>query len=704
LDGFPPHAVADWQAAARELLGDKPLEQALYTPTHEGFALSPIYTAEDTAGLPHLESFPGFGRRLRGNQPEGALTAAWTVSQELAEPTPARLAAALAEACAGGQNEANIILAAAAARGLDPDAAGVQEMPGTGGMALVAAADLAPLLAAAPADRIGYFWQAGDAPGAVLALFAAAARACGVAPARLRGAVACDPFGRLAASGTLTGGLASACAEMAALTRYAIAHAPGLQTITPAGHVYHAGGAAAHQEMACVLAAGVASLRELAARGIAPAAAAPHVRLCLSIGPHFFIEVARFRAMRLLWARVLEALEVPAAARMAHLHARTGIWNKTVLDPHVNLLRTTVEAFAAVVGGCDSLHVGAFDELIRSGDPQSRRIARNTHAILAEECSLARVIDPAGGSWAVEALTDRLASQAWRFFQEIEAAGGILGALQAGKIQQWIATVRQDKAKDIQRRRAVLIGINQYPLSREPVLPSVPVDTAALHAERLAALAAHRATVDAAAVATALAAVRAAPAGSADVLAAAVAAAAAGATLGQLQQALRPAAATPEPAVATIAVHRAAADFEALRQRAAAITTATGAPPRILQLNIGPSRRYRLRADWTTGFFQTGGFAVDADTDFADAAAATAAAAAHPARIAVITADDETCAAGAADLARALKAARPDLHLLLAGNPGAHEADWRAAGIDDFVNVRVNCFAVNERLLAMLAG
>jgi len=350
-----------------------------------------------------------------------------------------------------------------------------------------------------------------------------------------------------------------------------------------------------------------------------------------------------------------------------------------------------------VVGGVDSLHVGPFDEVIREPNTFSRRIARNTHHILAEECDLTKVADPAGGSWAVERLTHELAEQAWKQFQQIEELGGIKAALESGAVQKRIAKTLADRRMAIAQRREVIVGTNNYPNSIETPLEPAPVDVAGRRDQLAKAVQAHRGARNEASVTQALKAFGSAEQTSADRVLTGIEAAAAGATLADLAGA-RPSV-NELPRATAIPFSRAAAEYEKLVDDIKAL----GTEGRIRQVNLGPSRRYRLRADWTSAFFRVGGFNVLSDDDYESIDAAVEALQADPTPVAVITSDDETYAAEATQLASRLKAAQPSLRLFLAGAPGEKESEWRAAGIEDFVNVRVNNYAFNSALAKSLA-
>jgi len=694
LGEFEAHTYDAWKDAAVKLLKGKPFDKLLVTPTYEGFSLDPIYLKADAADLPHLQgAIPGAGTQARGPHASGYRTGGWGISQELSLPTPEEFNAVALHELENGQNELNIWPDAATRAGKDADDPEVKHV-GTCGTSISNLADVQALFKDIHLDYLSLYLRAGVAGVPLAAMLAAYAEESGLELSMVRGCLENDPLAYATENGTLPGGLDAALDQMAAVTKWAIDKAPMLQTIGIQSHAVHNGGGASYQEMAVALATGVAYLRAMIARGLSAEEVAPKIRVSLSIGPNYFIEVAKFRAFRIIWARMLEAFGVPVEGRGVHLHARTGLFNKTTIDIHTNMLRATTEAFSAVVGGVDSLTVGAFDELVREGETFSRRLARNLHHILGEECDLQQVVDPAGGSWAVEVLTDKMADQAWTFFQEIETAGGVVEALSSGLIQTKVAATLAAKKKKIEQRRDTVVGINNYPNLIEKPLESLNIDYPGIRAARVDKLTNARTQADRAGKQAALDALLR---GEADVVASAIAAVQAGATLGEIMQALPQG---EDFSVAKIGLNRASADYEALMAQ----TKALGGNATLLQINFGPSRRYRARADWTSAFFRVGGFPVSDTTDFESTSAACAAVESSPAKVAIICSDDKTYAESAVELAKALKEQRPDLFLVLAGAPGEQEADLRAAGVDDFVHVRVNNYQFLKTLLEKVSG
>lgn len=700
---FESHTYEAWREAAEALLKGAPFDKVMMTKTLEGFAIQPLYRQKDVADLPHLGNFPGVGRPVRGQTAAGYRGRSWEISQELVCATPEEFNAVALHDLMRGQTELNILLDVATRTGRDPDVASVGEVGGCG-LSLASLSDVEKAFEGIHLDMISSYFRVGSSGVPVAALLVALANKKGIPVDKLRGCIEMDPLGSLAGKGSLVVGLDQAMKEMAALTTYAAVNAPGLQTIGVQGTVYADGGASVVQELTFALATGVEYLKRLSEAGFTPASAARHLRMALSVGSNFFLEIAKFRAARLLWDQVLEGFGVPAEERALHLHARTATYNKTQLDPHANMLRVTSEAFAAVVGGCDSLHVSPFDEVTRMPDAFSRRIARNVQIILMEECDLTQVLDPAGGSYAVESLTHEVAQSAWGLFQEVEKLGGMAKALAEGFPQEQVAATAKQRQKLLAQRREVLVGTNQYPNGQEKPLEVRLPDYDALRSKRSRAVAEHRTSAPDAADADVLEKLaRLLDIGGEGMIEAAVAAVEAGATLGEVSRTLRHEAGSVI-AYTPIRSIRLAQPYEELRAKSREYAQAKGHGPRLLQANLGPSRGYRIRADWTAAFFLAGGFEVLSDTDFETDEAVVEALRESASKIAVLTSSDEIYAERVVGVTKAIKTALPGTYVVVAGNPGEHEAAWREAGVDDFVHVRVNHYEMNRTLLERVLG
>ncbi len=685
FDDFPRPSYDEWRAAAEQTLKGAAFEKKLITHTYEGIDLHPLYRQDDAEKLAHINSLPGFAPYVRGSSASGYLIAPWDICQELAADSPEGFNRALRADLERGQNAINMALSAATRMG---QVSTTPTASTDAGLALACHDDMQRALADINLAALPLLLQSGAATLPLAALLLALLRARGNDPTTLNGCLGGDPLGTLAQQGTLPAPLDTLYDDLAALIAWASNHAPSLQTLLVQGTPYHDSGASATQELAFALASATAYLRALLARGIAIDTAARTMRFAFSIGSNFFMEIARLRAARLLWARIVAAFGGSNDAQRMTIHARTSRWNKTRYDPYVNMLRTTAEAFAGVLGGCTSLHVGAFDEVARTPDDFSRRIARNTQIILQQESHLDRAIDPAGGSWYVETLTDQVARAAWRLFQQVEQRGGMLAALQEGFPQAEVARVAAERARNIAHRRDIVVGTNMYPNSSEE--PLAPRATETNTPPPPATMSSNAGTAT-------LREARASNASGPQVVEAAIAAAASGAHLDALAGTLW-GTGDNVPQVEPLRIHRGAEPFEQLRANAEAWAAAHGGQrPQVFLANMGPIPQHKPRADFSSGFFLVGGFDVLNTSGFATPEDAAQAALDSGAPIVVVCSTDDTYPHLVPPLAAQIKQARPDTLLVLAGYPKEHVEALQQAGIDEFIHMRANCYEVLAR-------
>lgn len=692
LGEFSGASLEQWHEEVVKLLKGAPFEKKMLTPTYEGITLKALYTRDDVRDLGFPAVMPGDSPYPRSTRVLGFREGPWLVAQELPYATYEELNQALVEDLERGQTAVNLLLDRATQAGLDPDMAAVGEV-GAGGTSIASVIGLSRALDGVDLARVPILVQPGSAALPFAAMLVALVRRQGKDPAALRGSLGMDPLAGLVAHGELPVSLGRAWDELALLTGWAAAHAPHVTTVSAYGFPYHESGASAVQELAFALAAAVEHLRQLESRGLDVETVAPRILFGLGVGSHFFMEVAKLRAARMLWARVVQAAGGSASAARMTLHARSSGWNKTAFDPHTNILRATTEAFAAVLGGCDSLHVAAFDEALGTPSEQGRRIARNTQTILREEVHLDAIIDPAGGSWAVETLTAEVAEKAWSLFQRIESEGGMLAALEKGIPQQMVAEVAEQRRKAIAGRRDAILGVNVYPNAAESRPVRRVPDLAALHARRSTRLQELRCNPEHAENVKVLETLQhildSRPEG---LFEAVVAAAAQGATIGEFTRTLR-AGDGPRPRVTPVHVHRGAELFECLREQVMAWREGQGDGPQVFVAAVGTLAELAPRIDFTRGFFQVGGFAVRADQVFASAAEATDAAVASGAPIIVILSTDERYPDAVPVMAPALRATRPGVTLVVAGFPKDHIDAFRQAGVDEFIHVRSDVHA-----------
>ncbi|MGY4983873.1 methylmalonyl-CoA mutase family protein [Streptomyces sp. 900105755] len=440
---FPDATQEQWQRlvegvlrkSGREVSGEA-AEDALSTTLEDGLRTRPLYTARDSAPDPGL---PGFAPYVRGGRPEGGVAGGWDVRQRhTAAPDGALLA------------------------DLENGVTSLWLLAGRGGIPV---SGLARALDGVYLDLAPVVLDAGQDTEAAAAELFRLYDEKGVDPKAVRGNLGADPLGYEARTGT-----ALPFAPVAELAKRCAAEFPGLRALTVDALPYHEAGGSAAQELGASLATGVACLRELTEAGLGIEQALGQIEFRYAATADQFLTIAKLRAARRLWARVAEVSGAAGAGAQVQ-HAVTSPVMMSRRDPWVNMLRTTVATLAAGVGGADSVTVLPFDHAIGLPDAFARRIARNTSTILIEESHLARVIDPAGGSWYVEKLTDELAHAAWEFFRSIERDGGQAAVLRSGRLRTDLATTWAERSKKLARRREPVTGVSEFPfLAEKPVV------------------------------------------------------------------------------------------------------------------------------------------------------------------------------------------------------------------------------------------
>lgn len=625
LSEFSPQTMEAWREAAGKALaprGAEPVrgeafDKRMRTRTYEGIVLEPLYTAEDTKGLRAARTFPGV-HPLRGDSAAGSLGRPWEIAQPCEETDPAKAHEALRHELERGATTATFRLD----RGLGAEQLGT----------ILAGMTSAPL----------HVYAGESAMAALEALEAQSAKE-GVQPSALRGCVGADPLGALLETGGLSRPLDDLWDDVARSIRWADEKGASLRTIMiRAGAVARDGGASAVQEASCAVASAVQGLRAMLGRGLSVDGVAARIRFVVSQGAEIFMEIAKIRAMRRVWARVVEAFGGSPSAQRSEVFATTSSFTKTVYDPYVNMLRNATEAFSAVVGGAEGLTAVPFDEALRPASELSRRQARNSLVMLQREFDLGQPVDPAGGSWYIESLTDELARATWAALQKIEAQGGFLASIEQGLIQKDVEATLASRFKDLAKRSARAVGTNMYPNVQErPAWADVP-----------------------------------------------------------RRDPTPPA--SPAVTVDPIRPRRWTEQFEALRRRTEEHVSKGGENVEIFLANMGPIPQHKARADFITSFMEVAAFDVLRDDGHATVDECAEAAVASGAPVVVICSTDATYPEIVPPLTRAIKAKAGDVRVYLAGEPAAdHKEAYEQAGLDGAISVRSNCLEVLEGLQKM---
>jgi methylmalonyl-CoA mutase len=658
-------------------------EQKLITHTYEGIDIQPVYTRRDLPGEGDPNGFPGLPLFVRGARPLEAVQTGWDLRQEHAHPDLAATNQAILEDVQGGVTSLLLRLDIAARSGLDPDDPEAAELAGRDGLMAYHTDDFDAALAGVHLDRIGVTLEAGAAFLPAASALVALWRRRGIPPDQARGALNADPLAVLARDGQLPMSPEAALSQLADLAAWTAKNYPHVTAVRVGTAPYHHAGATAAQDIAFGTATAVEYLRAMTRTGLDIDGAARQILFSISLGTHHFLALAKLRAARRVWARVIEACGGSPSTGAMRIHARISKRVLTLRDPYVNLLRNTVACYAAGLGGAEAITSVPFDSVAGLPDSLSRRIARNTVLVLQEEAQLHRVIDPAGGSWYLDWLTGQVAERAWAIFQEIERGGGMLRGLRQGWVAQQIDSAFAPRAKNLARRKEGITGVSEFPdVGAALVVRPVP-NQAGLLRERLRKWSERR-TSPALAFSTR------------DALTQQAVEAAAHVSIGALARALGFHA---EPTVLPpLTPHPFAEPFEELRDASDAWLATHGKRPRVFLVSMGPVAHHTARATYAKNFFEAGGFEVLANHGFKDSESGAKAFADSGAKIAVICSSDKLYADVVPQLAPKLKAAGAR-SVVLAGNPGANEAAWRAAGVDRFIFIKCDVLVTLREIL-----
>jgi methylmalonyl-CoA mutase len=585
--------------------------------TPEGIEVKPLYTAADLDGLDFLGTYPGIAPFLRGPYPTMYTTQPWTIRQYAGFSTAEESNAFYRRNLAAGQKGLSVAFDLPTHRGYDSDHPRVAGDVGMAGVAIDSIYDMRQLFDGIPLDRMSVSMTMNGAVLPVLALYIVAAEEQGVKPEQLAGTIQNDILKEFMVRNTYIYPPQPSMRIISDIFRYTSERMPRFNSISISGYHIQEAGATADLELAYTLADGVEYLRAGRDAGLGIDAFAPRLSFFWAIGMNFFMEVAKLRAARLLWAKLVREFE-PENPRSLSLraHCQTSGWSLTAQDVFNNVVRTCVEAMAATQGHTQSLHTNALDEALALPTDFSARIARNTQLVLQHESGTTKVIDPWGGSAYVERLTHDLAARAWEHIQEVEAAGGMARAIDEGIPKLRIEEAAARTQARIDSGRQPVIGVNRYRPEADEPIEVLKVDNASVRAQQLDKLRRLRAERDPAACSAALDALTsAASAGDGNLLALAVDAARAKATVGEISDALEKVYGRHAAQIRTITgVYRdeagPATNIEKVRAATDAFADAEGRRPRILVAKVGQDGHDRGQKVIATAFADLG-FDVD---------------------------------------------------------------------------------------------
>jgi methylmalonyl-CoA mutase len=523
--------IDDWKAAASKEVKGKDL--TWHTP--EGIAVKPLYTAQDSID-PGLPGFAPFTRGVRASMYAGR---AWTIRQYAGFSTAEESNAFYRRNLAAGQKGLSVAFDLATHRGYDSDHPRVIGDVGKAGVAIDSIEDMKILFDGIPLDQMSVSMTMNGAVIPILAFFIVAGEEQGVPVAQLDGTIQNDILKEFMVRNTYIYPPEPSMRIVSDIIAYTSANMPKFNSISISGYHMHEAGATAVQELAFTIADGKEYVRRAMASGLDIDAFAGRLSFFFGIGMNFFMEVAKLRAARTLWHRVMDGLGAKdERSKMLRTHCQTSGVSLQEQDPYNNVIRTTIEAMAATLGGTQSLHTNALDEAIALPTDFSARIARNTQIVLAEESGITKVVDPLGGSYYVEALTTELVDQAWAIIREVDALGGMTKAVASGMPKRLIEEAAAARQARVDKGEDVIVGVNRYRLGTEEHLETLEVDNDKVRQGQIVRLAKMRATRDEAKCQTALAALTEGAKAGGNLLALAVDAARTRASLGEISDAM----------------------------------------------------------------------------------------------------------------------------------------------------------------------
>jgi len=674
LSEFPPTGESLWLAAAEKLLKGKPFDKVLRTSTYEGITLEPIYQRQVWERIAQIDELPGAGSMRRSSKIDGYQKEYWKIAQEIDIPLAEDFNLALLDSLQRGQDAINLLIDDAGLAGNDPDGSEPFTV-GKNGTSISCLADMEKAFDGVRLDCVEVNIQAYNNAMEYAMLLAAYCQKRGIDIKEVKGCVGADPLGALAEKGYINNSLEVAYSKMAGLLMWAKETGSPLRTIDIHSYASHNAGGSAVEELSLAMSTAVEYIRAMQKYDLGIDDVAPRIQFSFAIGGNLFMEIAKFRAARMLWSQIVSSFGGREGSAKMYIHARSGKFNKSRNDPYVNMLRTTTEAFAGILGGVDSMHVSCFDEVISTSSDFSRRIARNQQIILREESHLGHVIDPAGGSWYIEVLTEKLATLAWKNFSLLEAEGSMSKNLQSGKIHDILDSISQARRRNLATRKDVMVGVNMYADAGEKPLPERQPDYAKISCRRSAEIKKARKnciTIEQCAHSVKNAWL-------------------AGASLGLITKSLGSGNITK---INALPAERLSEPFEELRGRMLRWKKKNGRSSRVFLANTGDISQFKARAEFSRGFFEIGGFEVIDSGGYNSAEEAGKAAVASEAEIVIICSLDALYPSVVPVICKAVKAGNPRALLILAGYPVDQIEDHKKCGIQEFIHVKANVLEV----------
>jgi len=612
---FPPVSTHDWEEKIKADLKGADYEKKLIWKTAEGFSIKPYYRSEDLNGLEYLKALPDEVPFVRGNKKDKN---DWIIRQDFST---------------ADIDDANHLATDAIARGANAVGFVATE--------ITTHKQMNRLLANIDLDKTGVHFIASRSYPLTLELFIYELSHRGTGGDKVMGSINFDPISYLLRHGDFYVNWTHNLEETEYLLNTIEKRLPHFKAITLNGHHFQDAGSTLVQELAFTLASANEYFSGLTTKGNSIDFIASHTMISMGIGSNYFLEIAKLRATRLLWAKIVEQYHPEHRNSLkVFIHSSTSIWNKTIYDPYINLLRTATEGMSAALGNADSVTIQPFDVPFKESDEFSRRIARNQQLILKEESYLDKIVDPAAGSYYLENLTHSMAFHAWKLFQEVEERGGMIECIKSGFVQDEVTKSRQQKEMDVAQRKLVILGTNQYPNMQEQMLDKV-----------------HR---------------KETPKDE------------------------------KESPYKKLIPFRAAEKFDEIRLGTEEFVKNGHDRPKVFLFTIGNLAMLRARAGFTTNFFGCAGYEIIDNPGFQTIDEGISALRESGAEIAVICSSDEEYAQLAPEICQKVKTLNPAINIIVAGYPKELITLLTSAGVNDFIHIRSNLLETLQKYQHLL--
>ncbi len=613
---FKPATLADWEKAALKSVKDGSLDKLNWV-TPDGITVKPLYTAADVKDLPYTDTLPGFEPFIRGPQATMYAVRPWTIRQYAGFSTAEESNAFYRKALAAGGQGVSVAFDLATHRGYDSDHPRVTGDVGKAGVAIDSVEDMKILFDGIPLDKVSVSMTMNGAVLPVLAGYVVAAEEQGVSQDKLSGTIQNDILKEFMVRNTYIYPPEPSMKIIGDIIEYTARNMPKFNSISISGYHMQEAGANQALEMAFTLADGKEYVKTAIAKGMDVDDFAGRLSFFWAVGMNFYLEIAKMRAARMLWTRIMKGFDAKnPKSLMLRTHSQTSGWSLTEQDPYNNVVRTTIEAMAAVFGGTQSLHTNSLDEAIALPTEFSARIARNTQLIIQEETHITNVVDPWAGSYLMEKLTQEMADKAWAIIEEVDAMGGMTKAVDSGWAKLKIEAAAAEKQARIDSGKDVIVGVNKYKLAKEDPIEILDVDNVKVRDAQIARLQQIKAKRDNAAVAAALDALTAAAeSGQGNLLDLSIQAIRLRATVGEVSDALekvygRHRADTQKVTGVYAAAYDSAEGWDKLKNEIAEFAEAQGRRPRVMIAKLGQDGHDRGAKVVATAFADLG-FDVD---------------------------------------------------------------------------------------------